>query len=295
MSARKPPSKSGGKRPNDNQPKSDQHSSTGPNAGLKVTGNEQPKVRYADEQPAKEVKPAGASNPRNGSRPLSSTTVRRKSAAPPPPPKGSNLPIFIMGGILLVAIGVFVAVLALGSKPADVTPTAANVTPAPNDIAVGPDPTAQVQTFADQGNYHLDKSKGETAQTIIGKPYNSNPPTSGPHLPTWSNWGVFNQPLSDELQIHNLEHGGIVIQYDCPQGCSTAINALSAYARRYQPQNFTGILLAPRAGGLPDGARIALTSWTHRLLLKSLDTDKIGQFVSAYIGKGPERDPNFQP
>ncbi len=45
--------------------------------------------------------------------------------------------------------------------------------------------------------------------------YNSNPPTSGPHFPVWAKKGAYDRVISDGYLIHSLEHGYIVISYDC--------------------------------------------------------------------------------
>lgn len=45
--------------------------------------------------------------------------------------------------------------------------------------------------------------------------YNSNPPTSGSHFPIWATRGVYDKVLSDGYLIHSLEHGYIVISYNC--------------------------------------------------------------------------------
>jgi hypothetical protein len=45
------------------------------------------------------------------------------------------------------------------------------------------------------------------------KPYNTDPPTSGPHVGSLAPWGVSQEPIPDELQVHNLEDGGVAIQY----------------------------------------------------------------------------------
>ncbi len=225
------------------------------------------------------------------SKPNASTTVRSRRNAPPPPPTNNTLAIIVTAMILL-AVVVFISLIVLNGSKSNVTPTAAPaaVVTGSGDVPTGVDPTAQVQTLPTQGQQHI---TGKGTDYLNG-PYNSNPPTSGPHLAYASPWGIFNQPIQDELQIHNLEHGGVVIQYDCPQGCPTTINSLSAYALKYPPTNFTGVLLAPRPN-LPNGARIAVTAWTHLLLLKTVDQDKIQQFLASYLGKGPEGDPSFRP
>ena len=50
---------------------------------------------------------------------------------------------------------------------------------------------------------------------IYGVEYSSNPPSSGPHFPIWAKSGVYDRFISDGYLIHSLEHGYIVISYDC--------------------------------------------------------------------------------
>ena len=50
---------------------------------------------------------------------------------------------------------------------------------------------------------------------IAGVNYNSNPPTSGPHFPVWAKRGVYDRFISDGYLIHSLEHGYIILSYDC--------------------------------------------------------------------------------
>lgn len=57
---------------------------------------------------------------------------------------------------------------------------------------------------------------------IAGVDYNSNPPTSGPHFPVWAKSGVYGRLLSDGYLIHSLEHGYIILSYDCTKAITTA-------------------------------------------------------------------------
>lgn len=45
--------------------------------------------------------------------------------------------------------------------------------------------------------------------------YSSDPPTSGPHFPVWAKRGVYDRVISDGHLIHSMEHGYIVIYYNC--------------------------------------------------------------------------------
>jgi hypothetical protein len=125
------------------------------------------------------------------------------------------------------------------------------------------------EKFADQGNLHI------TRETDPHVPYNSDPPTSGPHLPYIAPWGVHTRPITRELQVHNLEDGGVVVQYSCE--CPELAERLAKIVRRYDKQ----VILAP----YPDmKAKIALTAWTRLLTLDDFDEAKIVRFIGAYRG-----------
>ncbi|MBA2321104.1 MAG: DUF3105 domain-containing protein [Deltaproteobacteria bacterium] len=53
--------------------------------------------------------------------------------------------------------------------------------------------------------------------------YEDPPPSSGDHDGCWSRWGVHVDPVPDERWVHNLEHGGVVFLYDCPEGCAEEV------------------------------------------------------------------------
>src|SRR5262245_19903730 len=74
-------------------------------------------------------------------------------------------------------------------------------------------------------------------------PYNSNPPTSGWHYGGGTApWGVQPQPIPDELTVHNLEHGGVLIHYR--QGLDQAtVDQLTSLARELQQQSPCIVLL----------------------------------------------------
>jgi hypothetical protein len=45
--------------------------------------------------------------------------------------------------------------------------------------------------------------------------YKSNPPTSGPHYEDWVKSGIFDRPQDDRYLVHALEHGYIIMSYNC--------------------------------------------------------------------------------
>lgn len=53
------------------------------------------------------------------------------------------------------------------------------------------------------------------AAEVLKTNYNSNPPTSGPHLSTWVKPGIYDTPQFEGELLHSLEHGYITISYNC--------------------------------------------------------------------------------
>jgi hypothetical protein len=139
---------------------------------------------------------------------------------------------------------------------------------------------AQGQQFADQGRDHINAGQTHAA-------YNSNPPTSGPHYAAPANWGIYDQPVADETLVHNLEHGGIVINYNCPTGCPELVQQLKDFAGQYKSK----IVLAPRPN--PDVPhRITLTAWTWLDGFNDFDAARIRAFIAAHKDRAPEFFPD---
>ncbi|HTN42804.1 MAG TPA: DUF3105 domain-containing protein [Nitrospiria bacterium] len=106
-------------------------------------------------------------------------------------------------------------------------------------------------------------------------PYNSVPPTSGPHLPYIAKWGVSKTPIADELQVHNLEDGGVMIQYNC-QDCDVLVALLEKFAVKYNK-----VIVAPYP---KMKTPIALTAWGRIDTMDQPDEARIERFIKAYMG-----------
>jgi hypothetical protein len=125
------------------------------------------------------------------------------------------------------------------------------------------------QKLPDLGNKHI-----PTAETPHA-PYNSDPPTSGPHLGYLAPWGVHTRPIPRELQVHNLEDGGVVVQYNCE--CPELAEKLAAIVRKYPKF----VILAPYP---TMKTKIALTAWTRLDTMDEFDEKRIVRFIDAYKG-----------
>ena len=129
-----------------------------------------------------------------------------------------------------------------------------------------------IKKIANMGNRHIDTVDAEH------EPYNSNPPTSGPHVGSIASWGVHTEIIPDEKQIHNLEDGGVVVQYNpdlLPKTEWKVLEDVAIGAGR------THVIVAPR---YDMEYVIALTAWNKLLPLDIVDSEKIQQFIRAYEG-----------
>jgi hypothetical protein len=85
--------------------------------------------------------------------------------------------------------------------------------------------------------------------------YNSFPPSSGPHYQQPAPWGIYEEPIKQTILVHNLEHGGIILQYGPGVGDEAEVQIRSFY----QDDPY-GLVVAPNPK-LKD--KIALTAWNE--------------------------------
>ena len=119
---------------------------------------------------------------------------------------------------------------------------------------------------------------------VIPSGYSTVPPTSGRHWGAWSDCGFYNHPLPDELLVHNLEHGNIIVSYNLSSDAEVA--ALRAaveaipLAREYA--------IVRRYLAIPEGM-VAITTWGVLDRMEGVDPARIARFFADFPGNtGPE-------
>jgi Protein of unknown function (DUF3105) len=132
------------------------------------------------------------------------------------------------------------------------------------------------QAFPDLGHAALTPGQSRPA-------YNSNPPTSGAHVPeaVSTNDGT----LNDDQLLQALQLGNVVIAY----GTRTPPAGLTQFTRLAAPP-FTpelaasgdAVILARR----PGTTGLVALAWTHMLRASSPSDPALGQFVSFWLGRG---------
>ncbi len=113
-------------------------------------------------------------------------------------------------------------------------------------------------------------------------PYDSDPPTSGPHVPETAPWGVSTTPVPKEKMVHNLEDAGVVISYK-PDLDKTTVDFLANLTRSYD----TDVLMAPYPGL---SNPIVLTAWGRIDRMDTFDEARIKRFISAFKGIDHHKD-----
>lgn len=116
------------------------------------------------------------------------------------------------------------------------------------------------------------------------EPYNSNPPTSGPHIGDGvAGPGIKDKPVSDELVVHSLEHGAVVLWYR--QDLNE--EEVERLKKVFSEASGKKIMMPRQNMDTP----IALTSWNYILKLEAVDEVKIKEFIEINNDRGPEKAP----
>lgn len=111
-------------------------------------------------------------------------------------------------------------------------------------------------------------------------PYNSNPPTSGPHMGNTAPWGAFDETIEPELYVHNMEHGAIIIHYNgLPDG---DVDALAELADSYED----GIISMPND---TIDKPIAIAAWTKLRTCDRFSPRVIEAFIDEHCNNAPEK------
>jgi uncharacterized protein DUF3105 len=217
---------------------------------------------------------------------------KKKSRVPAPPkrtvqaprpyhaprdPRRTRILFLVLGGVVLLAAGVagigwVVGVGGGGSQ------------------AIESSQVCELETFSPQGRRHVEELKEDFE-------YNSVPATSGPHYAqprAPAIWNVYTDPIQQENLVHNLEHGGVVVQY----GSGVSQSTISQITDWYE-EDARGLVVAPLLPALEEEKpalerQIALTAWTHLMTCDAFDADAFDDFVDEYRGPdgdGPEKFP----
>lgn len=172
-------------------------------------------------------------------------------------------------------------------------------------------PTASASPYAPSppqvnGDKIVGQAIDEMPHTHVQPPakvtYNHNPPTSGCHYilqgndPAPIQPGVYDQEINAEYWVHNLEHGYVAILYNCPTGCSDAVQSLITWRKSLPPDpgaaaaqagtiNYAKVIVLPWHT-MP--VKFAAVSWDYYQGWNAFDLTAIKAFFDNHVGRSPE-------
>lgn len=176
----------------------------------------------------------------------------------------------IAGAAVVLGAGAVAGVVLLGGEGADATLRAAGCT---------------IVKQPAQEALHVE-------QLEEGYEYNTFPPSTGSHFPIPATWDLYSEPVEQFRLVHNLEHGGLIVQYgeDVPEATVAQIadwyradpNAIVvAPLPELEDKVALGAWIAPEAG---EGQGVVATCPTF-------DAAVFDAFKDEYAFRGPERFP----
>jgi hypothetical protein len=133
------------------------------------------------------------------------------------------------------------------------------------------------QVFNDQGAARL--APGQRPR----RPYNSDPPTSGPHAPAPVTRDATR--LSNDQLLTALAAGNVVLFYGTPKPPPALRSLAGDEAGPFDPplaQAGQAVILAPR----PGTRGVVAAAWRHLLRAPSPTDPALRQFVDAWLGVG---------
>ncbi|MBI3242027.1 MAG: DUF3105 domain-containing protein [Chloroflexi bacterium] len=182
--------------------------------------------------------------------------------------------LWILPGLMLLVTGLGCVTVTRMFEP----PLAPTPSPLPTLEAVPIE-----YAVPDEGKSHL-----QLGDTGI---YEHYPPSSGSHYGQTFEWGYYDEEVPPEYYVHNLEHGGIVILYNCPEACSDTQDALFQlfnHAPADTTFNKVKIIVSPNS---QITSPVIALAWGWELDLETVDADLLLDFYDRHVNQGPELVP----
>ncbi|MBI2888199.1 MAG: DUF3105 domain-containing protein [Chloroflexi bacterium] len=126
----------------------------------------------------------------------------------------------------------------------------------------------------------------------LGAPltYASNPPSSGSHYNNTARWEFSDREISPGFWLHNLEHGGVVVLYKCPESCDELKRQLKGLYNSFRRSSFGYVKLVVAPDPSLRTTLMAL-AWNRRDQLDAFDQGQLQRFYDGYLDRGPENAP----
>ena len=121
--------------------------------------------------------------------------------------------------------------------------------------------------------------------------YEMMPPVFGDHYPTWAAFGTYDYPVPSGYLVHDLEHGAVVVFYDCPEECADEVAEVQAAIDAWPADPLCSLDIKHRAILVPRpalGARWAASAWGFSIKADCFDAELFADFYRRHVGNAPE-------
>lgn len=129
-------------------------------------------------------------------------------------------------------------------------------------------------------------------QDCLPLSFETNPPSSGAHYGNWAAFQEYDHEVPWGFLVHAMEHGAVVVAYDCPSGCTAEVDAarqwldtLPGDPQCLDPTQKRRVILVP-AAGLP--SPWAAAAWGVTLTASCFEPAVFTEFHQRTYGKAPE-------
>jgi hypothetical protein len=119
--------------------------------------------------------------------------------------------------------------------------------------------------------------------------YGTMPPSSGNHYPTWPVYKAYDQPVPWGFLVHGLEHGSIIVVYNCPCDCPDEVAAAKAWIAALPAD--ASCSSPPRVVLAPDptlDVRWAASAWGWTLRAAAFEPASFQSFFDAHYDHASE-------
>jgi hypothetical protein len=144
-----------------------------------------------------------------------------------------------------------------------------------------------VETWANAGAEHV-----PVGSTIA---WESNPPSNGPHFPSWAAYQEYTTPVPRGYIVHNLEHGAVVLLFNCAlvdsAGCASIQGALREASASLPDDPLCSGGVRVRTVMSPDpelSTPIVAVAWGTIYRAACVDGPSLNAFAAATYAKAPE-------
>jgi hypothetical protein len=121
--------------------------------------------------------------------------------------------------------------------------------------------------------------------------YATNPPSSGNHYPVWAAYRSYDIAVPHGFTVHNLEHGAVVVSYNCPSGCADEISRVNTWLASLPADPDCESSGTKRVIVVPDptlDVPFAAAAWTWTMRADCFDETSFTKFYEDHLGMGRE-------